>query len=401
MRQINRLSARAVESLRKVGRHADGGGLYLVIHRSGAKRWSFLFRWHGKPTELGLGGLSAVSLGRARALARDCRALLAEGKSPLAERRSARTEAMTFGAFADDYVATKQGGWKNAKHRGQWIKSIREEAASLRRLPIAEVETADVLGTLKPIWLEKPETASRLRGRIEAVLNAAKAAGHRSGENPAAWRGHLDHLLPKRRRLVRGHHKAMAYADVPAFLAALHERPTVASLALEFVILTAARTGEALGARWDEIDAASKIWTVPKTRMKAEREHRVPLSDRALAVLAEARALGGEFIFPGQRRRKPLSNMALAMLLRRMKIEDVTVHGFRSAFRDWAGDKTTFPREVAEAALAHATGDETEQAYRRSDALEKRRRLMDAWAKYLTATPATVIALRPGGVSRT
>jgi integrase len=396
MRQINRLSARTVESLRKLGRHADGGGLYLVVHKSGAKRWTFLFRWHGKPTEMGLGALSAVSLVRARALARDCRALLAEGKSPLAERRLAEPAAMTFEAFADEFLAIKERGWRNAKHRAQWAMTLREYAAPLRKLPIAQIGTADVLGVLKGIWVEKPETASRLRGRIEAVLNAAKAAGHRSGENPAAWRGHLDHLLPKRRKLTRGHHAAMAYAKVPAFLEALRARPAVASLALEFAVLTAARTGEVLGARWDEIDAEAKIWTVPKARMKAEREHRVPLSDRALAVVEQARALGGEHVFPGRRRREPLSNMSLAMLLRRMNIESATVHGFRSAFRDWAGDETTFAREIVEAALAHAVGDQSERAYRRGDALEKRRAVMESWARFCCSLPGKVITLRPG-----
>jgi integrase len=263
------------------------------------------------------------------------------------------------------------------------------DARNLRRdlcvwpLPVDEVATEAVLSVLRPVWQRAPETASRLRGRIEAVLDFAKADGWRSGENPAAWRGHLALILPKRQKLTRGHHVAMLYTEVPAFMTALRERKAMAALALEFLILTAARTGEVLGARWAEFDFEAKIWTVPATRMKAGREHRVPLSGRALAILARlADAKTGEFIFTGQRAGKPLSPTAPEMVLRRMKAEGVTVHGFRSAFRDWAGNETHFPRELAETALAHIIGDKAEQAYWRSDALEKRRGLMEAWAAY-------------------
>jgi integrase len=257
-------------------------------------------------------------------------------------------------------------------------------AAPLRSRPVDQIDTEAVLAVLKPIWLEKPETASRLRGRIEAVLDAAKAQGHRMGENPAAWRGHLSHLLPTRQKLSRGHHAAMAYDDVPAFVARLRERDALAAMALELCILTATRSGEVLGARWSEIDTAKKVWTISAARMKAGRAHRVPLSDRALSILEKlAEAKTGKFVFPGDRDDRPLSNMTMAMLMRRMKVAGVTVHGFRSAFRDWAGNETHFPREVAEAALAHVVGDKAEQAYRRSDALEKRRALMAAWASYI------------------
>ena len=252
-------------------------------------------------------------------------------------------------------------------------------------MPVDVIDTAAVLSVLKPIWQAKPETASRFRGRIEQVLDAAKAQGHRTGENPARWRGHLDKLLAKRQRLTRGHHAAMAYADVPAFLSRLRERQagSVSALALEFVILTAARSGEALGMRWDEVDETAKVWTVPPARMKAAREHRVPLSARALDLLGEAKkARTGDFVFPGSGAGRPLSVMAMEMVLRRMNLASVTVHGFRSAFRDWAGNETHFPREVAEAALAHVIGDAAERAYRRGDALEKRRALMEAWANY-------------------
>jgi integrase len=261
--------------------------------------------------------------------------------------------------------------------------TLQHYAAPLRCRPVDQINTADVLAVLKPLWLQKPETASRLRGRIEAVLDAAKAQGHRSGENPAAWRGHLAHLLPKRGKLTRGHHAAMNYCDVPEFIGRLHERDAIAALALEFCVLTATRSGEVLGARWSEIDFEGKVWTVPASRMKAAREHRIPLSDRALTIvkmLAEVKT--GDLVFPGQRSGKPLSGTAMEMVLRRMKIDSVTVHGFRSAFRDWAGNETHFPREVAEAALAHVIGDKAEQAYRRGDALEKRRALMEAWAGF-------------------
>jgi integrase len=245
------------------------------------------------------------------------------------------------------------------------------------------IATDDVLAVLKPIWTTKSETASRVRGRIEKVLDAAKAKGFREGENPARWRGHLDHLLPRPSKLARGHHAAMPYEDVPAFIAQLREREASSALALELCTLTAARSGEILGMRWSEVDLNRKIWTVPANRMKAGREHRVPLSPRAIVILRQLEKLKtGEFVFPGQARNKPLSNMAMEMVLRRMKIDDATVHGFRSSFRDWAGNVSSFPRELIETALAHVIGDKAEQAYRRSDALEKRRKLMEAWASY-------------------
>ncbi len=382
-RQVNKLSARTVATLAKRGRHSDGGGLYLVIEPSGSRRWAFLFRQNGRLREMGLGGAGAISLAKARELAADCRQTVALGGDPIAARKHVAGAIPTFGAFADSFIEAHEKAWRNDKHRAQWRMTLGTYAAPLRRKQVDAIATEDILAVLRPIWGEKPETASRLRGRVEQVLDAARAAGHRSAENPARWRGHLDKLLPKRAKLTRGHHAAMPYAAVPAFIARLREQPGAAALALEFVILTAARSGEALGAHWAEIDVGEKLWTVPKVRMKGNREHRVPLSDRALAVLAEARKMQtNDFAFPGLRRGRPLSGMAMEMLLRRMKVESVTVHGFRSSFRDWIGDKTSFPREVAEAALAHAIGDETETAYRRSDALAKRRKLMDAWAAY-------------------
>jgi integrase len=257
-----------------------------------------------------------------------------------------------------------------------------EYAAPLRSKPVDQIETADVLTVLKPLWTKTSETASRLRGRIEKVLNAAKAKGYRTGENPAAWRGHLENLLPKQSRLLRGHYAAMAYEDIPAFVARLREREAVSTLAIEFAILTAARSGEVLGARWSEIDLEAKVWVIPAGRMKAAREHRVPLSDPAMAILTKLGAIRmSEFVFPGNRRNTPLSPTAMDMVLRRMGVE-ATIHGMRSAFRDFCGNETHFRREIAEHALAHAAGDRTEQAYRRDDALAKRRDLMDAWGAF-------------------
>lgn len=291
---------------------------------------------------------------------------------------------MTFGEFAYRYIAAHRSSWRNAKHADQWTTTIATYASSLRQKPLNEVLREDVLGVLKPIWLTKNETASRIRGRIEVILDAAKAEGLRTGENPAAWKGNLKHSLPKRQKLQRGHHAAMPYASVPKFVQTLRTREATAALALEFLILTASRTGEVLGCRWNEIDRAKEIWIVPGTRMKAGRDHRVPLSSPALAILdtmGPLRVGDSSLLFPG-RNNKPLSSMAMEMLLRRMKVQDVTVHGFRSSFRDWAAEETPFPRETAEAALAHIVGDSTERAYRRGDALERRRELMQAWADW-------------------
>jgi integrase len=274
-------------------------------------------------------------------------------------------------------------GFRNEKHKAQWKSTLATYAAPLKDKPVDTIGTDDVLAVLKPIWTTKPETASRVRGRIEKVLDAAKAKGFRQGENPARWRGHLDHLLPRQSKLARRHHAAMPYERVAAFIGELRQRESVAAPALEFCILTAARTGEVLGARWSEIDLDKRVWTLPPDRMKAGREHRVPLSDRAMSILRKLQeAKSGDFVFPGQVRNKPLSNVAMDMVIRRLKPENVTVHGFRSSFRDWAGNVSSFPREIVETALAHVIGDKAEQAYRRSDALDKRRKLMEAWAAY-------------------
>ncbi|HEY8383452.1 MAG TPA: tyrosine-type recombinase/integrase [Microvirga sp.] len=388
-RTTHRLSARTVQTLRKPGRHADGGGLYLSISPDGSRRrWVFLFRWRepgqtgpGRLREMGLGSPSTITLARARERAAEAREHLAEGRNPLSLRAQQQT-VPTFGAVADEVVAALETGWRNPKHREQWRQTLSTHCAPIRDVLVDQVTTDHVLGILRPLWSKVPETASRLRGRIEKVLDAAKARGYRTGENPARWRGHLDNLLPKRQRLTRGHHKALPYAEVPALAARLREQGSVSALCLEFVILTAARSGEAMGARWSEIDLERGVWTIPASRMKAGREHRVPLSPRACEILTRmAEVRTGEYVFPGQRPGRPLSQMALMMLLRRLGLE-VTAHGFRSAFRDWAAEQTSVPREVAEAALAHTLEDKVEAAYRRSDLFEKRRELMNDWAAY-------------------
>ena len=314
--------------------------------------------------------------------------------------RAAQADGETFGDFALKLVETIETGFRNAKHRAQWRTTLTTYAAPIWNKRLADIETDDVLACLKPIWQTKAETASRVRGRIERVLDAAAARGLRSRENPARWRGHLANLLPKRQKLARGHHAAMPFDDVPAFIERLHEVAGMSARAIEFVILTASRSGEALGARWSGIDLDAKVWTVPASRMKAGREHRVPLSDRAveiLAVLAEAKI--GEYVFPGAKPGRPVSESALPKAMRRIGAGHYTVHGFRSAFRDWAGERTNFSREIAEAALAHVVGDATERAYRRGDALEKRRALMEAWAKFCEPNASGVVVpmARPRG----
>jgi len=384
-KQLHKLSARAVATLSKPGRHSDGGGLYLNLTGSGARSWVFMWKVAGRRREIGLGSLRDVTLAKARDRAAEARRLLADGLDPLAARTKPRT--MTFGEAADALVESMSPSWRNEKHRAQWRMTLTAYCSPIRTLPVADLTTEDVLQVLRPIWLTKSETASRLRGRIERVFDFAKARGMRSGENPARWRGHLDAVLPRRQKLTRGHHKAMPFDEVPQFIDRLHGMEGVAPRALEFLILTAGRTGEVLGAKWDEIDLANRIWTVPATRMKAGREHRVPLTSRALAILADLHVLRtSEYVFPGLKRGRPLSNMALEAVLRRVNVE-ATVHGFRSAFRDWAGERTHFPRELAEAALAHLVGDAVERAYRRGDALEKRRQLMSVWTDFIGRSP--------------
>jgi integrase len=393
-RTLNKLTAIQAAKLTAAGRHSDGGGLYLFIDNAKRRRWIFMYARHGKRSELGLGGGRDMSLAAARTEAAALRAILAAGSDPKAERDKLKG-VPNFGDFADAYVEAMAPSWRNPKHIAQWKMTLTKYAEPLRHRPVDEITTHEILKVLEPLWKRTPETAERLRGRIENVLSAAKAKGHRSGENPALWRGHLDQLLPKRQRLSRGHHAALPYAAAPAFMEDLRGRSATAARALEFSVLTVARSGEVLGADWSEIDLQRKLWTVPAIRMKAGREHRVPLSGRAFEIIEEMAKLGTKgFVFPGPKPSSPLSSMAMAMLLRRMKA-GVTVHGFRSTFRDWASEVTSFPPEVCEIALAHAIANKAEAAYRRGDLFEKRRKLMEAWASFCgTYQAAKVVPIR-------
>jgi integrase len=389
-RSLHKLSDASVKAERKPGRHSDGGGLYLNVGPTGKKSW--LFMWvpkGGRRREMGLGAYPTVTLAKSRAWAAECRTAVSEGRDPIVEK-SKKAEP-TFGECADMFIFSINSEWRNEKHKAQWTMTLSDAyCSSLRPKNVSSITTEDVLAVLKEVWLDKNETASRLRGRIERVLEFAKVKSWRCGENPAAWRGNLRNLLPKRQKLQRGHHAAMPYRDVPAFMETLTTKDAMAARALEFLILTAARSGEVLGATWAEMDMQNAVWTVPGHRMKAGKEHRVPLSPRAVAILIalyETRI--SRFVFPGHRKDRPLSNMAFGMLMRRMKADEFTAHGFRSAFRDWAGDETNFPRDVAEQALAHRVGDATERAYRRADALDKRRNLMNAWAEFLSISSAS------------
>lgn len=382
-RPEKKLSSQEVKSLTSPGRHSDGGGLYLSIDASGRRRWVFMYTSNGRRVELGLGSTSTRSLKEAREEAASLRAHVVRGLDPRAERSKSTTKP-TFGEFADEYVEAMRPSWRNAKHAAQWSMTLTEYAKPLRRLPIDAVTTEEILRTLQPIWRRTPETAERLRGRIENVLSSAKAKGLREGENPATWKGHLDQLLPKRQRLTRGHHAALPFNDVAEFFGNLSAKSATTARALQFLILTASRSGEVLGATWSEVDLGRGLWVVPASRMKAGKEHRVPLSEAALNVLrsVDAGLRPNDHLFWGKSPDRPLSNMAMSMLLRRM-VPNVTVHGFRSSFRDWAAEVSAFSHEVCEMALAHTIPNKAEAAYRRGDLLDKRRELMEAWAIFL------------------
>jgi integrase len=388
MRAPGRFNVRQIAALNTPGVYSDGGGLYVRVRTTGTRSWLFICTVRGKRREMGLGSLYDVTSAQAREKAAAARASFRAGGDPIAERVAAKqspVEAVTFGAFAESLLDDIESGFRNEKHRKQWRSTLATHAAGIANKAVADVDTADVIALLKPIWSKLPETAARVRGRVERVLDAAKAKGLREGENPARWRGHLDLLLPRRAKAAPVHHAALPFAELPHFMQALTARPAPAARALAFTILTAARSGETLGARWSEINLDEAVWTVPAERMKAGAEHQVPLSAAALALLDAIRpasAQPDDLVFRGSR--GGLSSMAMSMLLRRMGQEAVTVHGFRSTFRDWAGETTGFGSEEVEMALAHTIASKTERAYRRGRALEKRRELMAAWASFLS-----------------
>jgi integrase len=401
------LSAKKVEREKRPGRYFDRHGLYLQIKGVNNKSWLLRFERDGRERWLGLGPLHTYNLKEARERARDARQLLHSGIDPIEDRKAKKAEralaaakSVTFKECAEAYIAANEGAWKNAKHAAQWTATLKTYVyPHIGNLPVASVDTGLVLKCVEPIWKDKTETASRVRGRIESVLDWAAVRNYRSGDNPARWRGYLEHVLPQKGKINKvEHHAALPYAELPAFMAELDRREGVAAKALQFAILTAARTGEVVGAKWDEIDLGAKVWTIPAGRMKGGREHKVPLSDRAIQLLRALPAEDGNgFVFIGSRAGSGLSSMAMTQVLKRMGRGDITTHGFRSSFRDWAAEQTNFPREVAEMALAHTIPNAVEAAYRRGDLLLKRRQLMEAWSKFCTSPPATgatVVALR-------
>jgi integrase len=401
-RTIGRLSAVKVQSLKQPGYYADGGNLYFRITRSGGRGWIFRFSspTRGRTRDMGQGSYPDLSLAEARELATECRRMVKSGVDPIEARnnrralsRVAEAKSITFDQCAAAYIAAHEGAWRNSKHRQQWANSLKARVSPVfGGLPVQAVDRNLVIKALNPIWTTLPETAGRVRGRIERILDYAEAHGYRpEGTNPARLLP-IKTALGARARHVK-HHAALPYTKIGTFMAALQEQSGVSARALQFLILTAARTGETLGATWDEIDLEARLWTIPANRIKAGREHRVPLSDAATSVLADMQTVRQDArVFPGAHQGRPLSEMALLMLLRRMGFGDVTAHGFRSAFRDWAAERTIFPGEVAEMALAHAIPNAVEAAYRRGDLFEKRRKLMESWAEYC-ATVGTVAVI--------
>lgn len=386
-REINRLSARTVQTITETGRHGDGDGLYLVVAPDGAKRWVLLFQLRGRRREMGLGPLRTTTLAQARQAAQDAREVIRQGKDPI-EVRKVPEGIPTFAAASEALIATLAPGWRGAKTEESWRRSLITHAATIGRMSVDQITTEDVLRVVKPYWVSKPESGAKLRERIERVLDAETARGTRAGANPARWKSHLALMLPKRQKLVRGHHRALPYAEVRKFVARLRQSPSMGAAALEWTILTVSREDMTLAAEWKEIKG--DLWTIPGLRMKEGKPHRVPLSDAALAVLERVRPIKGKaagLIFPSTITGGKMSNATMDRLLERWKV-DSTPHGFRSTFRDWAGDCTDHAREVVEAALAHQVGDDVERAYRRGDALEKRRLLMADWAAFLTTPSA-------------
>ncbi len=398
-KQAVRMTALDVANAKKPGAYADGDGLYLHVSPKGAKSWIFRYSAGPKRREMGLGSADIFSLKEARQRAADARKIVAQGQDPLAAKqvaavaeKVAAVKSVTFAQCAERYIAAHRAGWRNEKHSAQWTATIAAYAnPHFGELPVGAIETPHIMAALKPIWTQKPETASRVRGRIESVLDWATVSGLREGSNPARWKGHIQTLLPKRSKVAAvEHHAALPYAEMPSFFLRLQAADGMGAKALQFAILTAARTGEAIGATWQEIDLEARLWTIPGVRMKAGKEHRVALSGPVLELLRKLETIRqGQHVFPGQQDGKPLSNMALLMCLRRMDRDDLTTHGFRSTFRDWCAEQTGYASEVAEMALAHTVAGKVEAAYRRGDMLEKRRQLMEDWASYCCQTPSS------------
>ncbi|MDJ0825302.1 MAG: tyrosine-type recombinase/integrase [Rhodobacter sp.] len=391
-----KLTKKLVENLGP-GRHGDGGGLYLVVDPSGARRWIVRVTVKGQKnrkgaplrTDFGLGGADVVPLYQARERALEYRRMAKQGLNP---RYNAKQDVPTFEEFARQVHIERLPTWKNAKHGAQWINTLRDYAfPKIGRMPVDSIGQPEVLMCLSPVWTEKHETARRLSQRIKIVLDVARAKDFRSGENPVTAIKDAG-VLPKVSKKAR-HHRAMDWRAVPAFYADLRQRNAMAAKALMFTCLTASRTGEVLGMRWDEIDAEARLWTCPPDRMKTGEAHRVPLADEMLAIIEPLRAMQSEYVFEGQKRHKPLSNMSMLMLLRRMGVENATVHGLRSAFRDWAAESANAPREVAEMCLSHRIGSQVEQAYARSDLLEKRRLLMERWTAFICGGSGKVLQI--------
>lgn len=400
-RSQNKLSPLVVKNLKQKGLYADGGGLYLRVGEAGNKSWIFRFRRHGRLRDMGLGALHTITLAEARAKAVDCRKLLLAGLDPLDAKKAELTQAKlaavkgtTFESCAKAYIDAHKASWKQERHAAQWDQALAKHAyAIIGKQPVDAVDTDMVLKVLEPIWKDKTETAKRLRGRIECILDWAKVKGYRQGENPARWRGHLDNLLASPTKLIHVEHfAALPYAKVGDFMKALDKQEGMGAIALKLVILTAARSNEVLGATWDEIDFKSKVWTVPASRMKAgKKEHRVPLTEPVMAILKDLKQeredIEGKndpcpYVFPNAKGDGTLSNAVMMALLKRMNRRDITVHGFRSTFRDWAAENTEYPDEVVEMALAHTIQNKVKAAYLRTDLFEKRRKLMEEWANH-------------------
>jgi integrase len=387
------LSARKVETTKEAGLYGDGGGLYLQVTAKGAKSWIYRFKLDGRRRDMGLGSFDTVSLADARDKALEARKLVGLGSDPIIAKAQPIIEARatTFDQAAAAYIDSHKAGWRNEKHVEQWRATLKTYAGPVfGHLPVAEIDTGLVMKVLEAIWSTKPETANRVRGRIEAILDWATVRGYRTGENSARWKGHLQALLPAKNKVAKvEHHAALPYVEIAPFMARLRAADGMGARALRFAILTAARTGDVIGAKWSEVDLEARQWVIPAERMKAGREHRVPLSEPALVLLRDVLTIRqGDYVFGGATAGKPLSNMALLMCLRRVKREDLTAHGFRSTFRDWCAEQTNFPSEVAEMALAHVVGDKVEAAYRRGDLFEKRRQLAEAWGSYCEAPAA-------------